>query len=88
MAKLFKLPGPGKDDNGKETKPPFSLKGKVAVAGSVFEDGQCLILNDDDAALKAPVLTRFYGCTMEDVAVKAEEVDKGEGSLAANETKK
>lgn len=89
MAKLFKLPVPPKPAEGQEAiKPAYPLKGEVVVAGKVFKDGQLFVQNDDDAALMAPVLIRFHGCTMENVAEAAVAEAPADGSLAANATKK
>lgn len=89
MAKLFKLPVPPKAKEGEEQqKPAYSLKGPVVVAGKTFQDGQLLVQNDDDAVLMAPILLRFHGCTVEDVAESSSAEAAAEGSLAATATKK
>jgi hypothetical protein len=63
-------------------------KGQEIVAGKyLFVDG-LLAVSDADAELIAPILCRFYGCTLETVDERAAEVlDNLDPSLAAETTK-
>lgn len=80
MAKIFHLP-PRKDE-----KPH---KGEHIINNRYrFVDGQ-LNVSEDIANRIAPVLTRFYGCRIEDAPVAAkDETKKNEASLSADQTKK
>lgn len=58
-------------------KHAFKCVGKELVAGHMFEDG-VKHFTDDVAAKVHKVLTRFYGCKVEDVAEPTEESNKSE----------